>query len=116
VNALKEIWKGALQGIGAILAAAILTRLTLLLPPLRKFATEHIGDLVAPGRFLLTLFLGLLALCFLALFIASRITLYRLRQRIVKDRLTLGDMAGGKRGLNKAIDDFEQKLRKPKTL
>jgi hypothetical protein len=35
------------------------------------------------------------------------VTLYRLKRRIVEDRLTLADMAGGKRGLNKAIDKLE---------
>ena len=106
----KEIWKGALQAIGAILVAAIAGQLAAWIPPVRRWVSDHIGSLVAPGRLDITVFLGFLALCFLALFIASRVTLYRLRWRIVENRLTLGDVAGGKRGLNKAIDEFEQKL------
>jgi hypothetical protein len=107
VSAWKEIWKGALQAIGVFVVSVIGSRLAALIPPLRHWEREHIGSLVAPGRIDLTLFLGLLAICFLALFVASRVTLYRLRRRIVENRLTLGNMTGGKRGLNKAIDKFE---------
>ena len=109
----KEIWKGALQAIGAIAVAAIVSRVAAWSQPVRRWAASHIGSLVAPGRLDFAVFLGFLALCFLALFIASRVTLYRLRRRIVEKRLTLGDMVGGKRGLNETIGEFEQKLRKP---
>ena len=102
-----------MQAIGAIVVAAIASRLTAWIPPVRRWAAGHIGSLVGPGRLDLAVFLGFLALCFLVLFITSRVTLYRLRRRIVEKRLTLGDMAGGKCGLNKAIDEFEQKLRQP---
>ena len=107
VSAWKEIWKGALQAIGVFVVTAILTRLAALIPSFRHWEREHIGSLVAPGRIDLTVFLGLLAICFLALFVASRVTLYRLKRRIVENRLTLADMAGGKRGLKKAIDKVE---------
>jgi hypothetical protein len=110
VSAWKEIWKGGLQAIGALAVAALASRLAAWIPPVRHWTADQIGSLVAPGRVDLTVFLAFLALCLLALFIASRITLYRLRRRVAENRLTLGDMAGGKRGLQKGIDEFEQKV------
>ena len=107
LSAWKEIWKGALQAIGAFVVTVVVSRLAVLIPPLRHWEREHIGSLVAQGRIDLTVFLGFLAICLLGLFVASRVTLYRLKRRIVEDRLTLADMAGGKRGLNKAIDKLE---------
>src|SRR5439155_17508029 len=75
VSAWKEIWKGALQAIGAFVVTVIVSRLAALISPLRHWEREHIGSLVAPGRIDLTVFLGFLAICLLGLFVAARVTL-----------------------------------------
>ena len=108
----KEIWKGGLQAIGALLVAALVSRAAALIPSVRGWMTDHVGTFIGVGRVAPTVFFALLGLCFLVLFITSRVTLYRLRRRIVENRLTLGDMAGGKRGLDKALDEFDDKLRR----
>jgi uncharacterized membrane protein YsdA (DUF1294 family) len=108
----KEIWKGGLQAIGALLVAALVSRAAALIPSVRGWMTDHVDTFIGVGRVAPTVFFALLSLCFLVLFITSRVTLYRLRRRIVENRLTLGDMAGGKRGLDKALDEFDDKLRR----
>ena len=113
MRAWNEIWKGALQAIGALAVAAIVARAAASIPAVRHWLADHVGTLVAPGRIDLTFFLAIACVCLLVLFIISRVTLYRLRRRIVENRLTLGDMAGGRRGLEKALEDFDEKLRRP---
>ena len=113
MGAWNEIWKGALQAVGALVVAVIVARVATWVPAVRSWLSDHVGTLVAPGRIDLTFFLAIACVCLLALFVTSRSTLYRLRRRIVENRLTLGDMAGGKCGVEKALDDFDEKLRRP---
>jgi hypothetical protein len=101
-DAVKEIWKGALQAIGAIALAAGGGWLLSHTPAARGWALDHLGPLVGPGKIDLTIFLGGLSAALFALWIVARISLYRLRRRVRKDTLNLADIIGsGKDGFDR---------------
>ena len=105
VQLAKYIWRGFWEGIGGLLAAAGISWLLTHIGPIREWAGRQLGHLVAPGRTDLTIFLIVLSTVLLRLWVSCQIRLYRLRQRVRKDVLTIGDLASRKDHI-KALDDF----------
>src|SRR5947208_5135446 len=106
VQIAKYIWRGFWEGIGALLAAAGISCLLTHIGPIREWAGRQLGHLVAPGRIDLTIFLTVLSTVLLGLWISSQIRLYRLRQRVRRNMLTIGDLASQK-DLIKALDELD---------
>ena len=110
VQIAKYIWRGFWEGIGALLAAAGISCLLTHIGPIREWAGRQLGHLVAPGRIDLTIFLTVLSTVLLGLWISSQIRLYRLRQRVRRNMLTIGDLASQK-DLIKALDELDSSWR-----
>ena len=105
VQLAKYIWRGFWEGIGGLLAAAGISWLLTHIGPTKEWAARQFGHLVAPGRIDLTIFLIVLSTALLGLWVSSQIPLYRLRQRVMRKVLTIGDLASRK-NLIKALDEL----------
>jgi hypothetical protein len=105
VKIAKYIWRGFWEGIGALLVTAGVSWLLTHISPIKKWAGHQLGHLVAPGRIDLTIFLIVLSTVLLGLWVSSQIRLYRLRQRVRRNILTIGDLASQK-DLIKALDEL----------
>jgi ABC-type arginine transport system permease subunit len=108
--AWKEIWKGALQAIGAFAVSAVVSLLALWMPQVRHWAAGQHPNPAALYKIALTIFLALSTISLLVLFAHSRVELFRLRRRIAEDRLTLADLAGGRKPLMKAVEERDRRL------
>jgi hypothetical protein len=104
----KEIGKGALQAIGALGVGAVAGLIALLKPQVVGWATAQHPSPEVLRRTALTIFLAVSTIALLALFVRSRVELFRLRRRIVENRLTLADMGGGHKPLIKAVDRLDK--------
>jgi len=105
VQLAENVWRGFGEAIGALLAASGIGWLLIRIGPVREWAGRQLAHLVAPGRIDLTIFLVVLSTVLLGLWVSCQIRLYRLRQRVRKDVLTIGDLASRKDHI-KALDDF----------
>jgi hypothetical protein len=108
--AWKEIWKGALQAIGALLVSGAASLLILWIPQVKHWAAEQDLNPAALYKTGLTIFLALSTVSLLLLFAHSRVTLFRLRRRIAQNGLTLEDVAGGKKPLLRAVEKLDRQL------
>jgi len=109
-RAWKEIAKGALQAIGAFAVAAVGSLLAVWTPPIKRWVASQHPNPAELYRTGLTIFLALSTIALLGLFVHSRVTLFRLRRRIAEDRLTLADVAGGKKPLLRAFQKLDRRL------
>jgi len=107
-SAWKEILKGALQAIGAFAVAAAASWIAIWTPQVKRWAAVQHPSHAELYKTGLTIFLALSTIALLALFVHSCVELFRLRRRIVENRLTLGDMAGGHKQLMKAVDKLDK--------
>jgi hypothetical protein len=107
-SAWKEILKGALQAIGAIGVGTVAGLIALLKPQVVGWAIAQHPSPEVLRRTALTIFLAVSTIALLVLFVHSRVELFRLRRRIVENRLTLADMAGGHKPLMKAVDKLDK--------
>ena len=105
VQLAKYVWRGFWEGIGGLLGAAGISWLLTHIGPIREWAGRQLGHLVAPSRIDLTIFLIVLSTVLLGLWVSSQIRLCRLRQRVRRDILTIGDLAS-KKDLIKALDEL----------
>jgi hypothetical protein len=85
----KHMWRGFWQFLGAAGGGWLLTRI----PLVREWAKHHFAGPVTPDKIDPTIFLIVLSMALLGLWISSEVRLFRLRQRVRKDMLTIGDLA-----------------------
>jgi hypothetical protein len=74
--------------------------------PIREWVARELPHLVGPSKTGPTIFLAALSITLLSLWISSEVRLYRLRQRVRRDMLTIGDLAS-REDLIRALNELK---------
>ena len=109
-DAAKDVWSGALRAIGALLVTLLIGWLIVCIPAVKEWTIVRFLALGAQGRAIWTIFLAVSSVSLLSLWIAARVSLFHLRDRVSRNALTLGDLAGGGRKANKYLSAAMDKV------